>query len=135
MAGVEWMLDYWREELLPVTGVVAILAIHRAVATGYEWHLGGCAAGSAGGAVHGANFADGALTAGLRTFAQQERIKRIRAHIEVHKVAIAAGAVALAAGRAKQRTGKAAKLAELLLCFGIVECVVALLADDFGRHG
>lgn len=135
MAGVRWMLDYRGEELFPVAGVVAILAIYRSVATGDERHLGRCAAGSAGGAVHCANVADSPLAPRLSTFTQQERIKRIRAHVEVHQVAIAAGTVTLAAGRTKERTGKAAKLAELLLCFRVAERVVTLLADDLGRHG
>ena len=135
MADVGWMLDYWCEELLPVAGVVAILAIHRAVAPRYEWHFGSSAAGGAGGAVHGANVADSPLAACLGAFTQQERIKRIRAHVEVHQVAIAAGTVTLAAGRTKERSGKAAKLAELLLCFRVAERVVTLLADDLGRHG
>src|SRR5699024_12321846 len=72
--------------------------------------------------------------ASLGIFANQERIRRIRAHIEVHQVAITALAITLSAAGTHHRPREAVEFAELLFSGGVVKVRITLFTDYRGRH-
>lgn len=131
-----FVLDEGGNWLLASAGVEAILAVHRAVSTGHKWYTCLCATGGAHRIVHHPDLATVAAEAAARlgVLSQQEGIERIRAHIQIHQIAISALPIALPAGRAHQRSCQTPHLAELSFGGGVLEVVIALLADDSCRH-
>lgn len=77
--------------------VEAVLAIHGAVAAREEGDTRRIPAAGADRVVHHPYIAAVLVgRAGLRVFAEQEGIERVRPHIQIHQIPIATGAIALA---------------------------------------
>lgn len=126
-----------RARLPPLAGVEAILAVHRAVTAGDEWNAGIAATFSTGGSMHGAHIATIAVAvavAGLSVFSNEERIERIRSHVEVYQISVASLSVTLPARCAQKWSRKPMKLPELALGGGVVKFGITLLADYCGCH-
>lgn len=71
---------------------------------------------------------------GLGILANQEWVKRIRAHIQVHELAIATLPISLTTGRAQLWPRQAMEFPELAFGGGVVEVGITLVTDYRCRH-
>lgn len=111
-------------------GVVAVLAVHRAITARGKGYARSLTAGGAGGVIHRAGFACVAIgITRLGVFSNQERIKGIRTHIHAYQIAISALPISLPTGRANARMGEAPLGAKLALGVCVLKRVFTLFAD------